>query len=911
MLIVHSSREEEQELADLLGKISDYQGIPAGLCCTQDSDQWLATVKERAIETRAHLVLVDRSCVSEKQRWERLQQELAPVQCVMCVGATIGAQRAMHAFLDRLWLAPPLRRKRYLASPLGAAVDRAFKGLRAPFQSQSIVGKPHLEAAARRIGVTLDEIEELLAYLFPDAAELHIGALYTQGPSRSIARGRSALLTVSVDRRVDQVLKLAPREKVMREATNYSKFVEGRLIGTRHAVLARSTVLWNVGGLVYSLIGSGERVPPPFSSFFQAQNPQSDRIARAVREVFGAWSRHYSGHYLADRPQATEQPLFVQYNEVWGNKLGGRLEALRSALLPLPTKFGFLPHPVPWLSENAEKSATVLMRKAVTHGDLHGDNILVDDDGHCWLLDFERTGAGPILQDFAELENDILTRLTDIPLEEFFALCVGLVEPARPDASIVSAIRKYVPGNRPFSPKALAAVETLIELRPLAKEHTRYEDSRELLWGLLLNAIYALSLSLEQGGEDEQEQVRRNRLLILSAVICQRLSRWTDYARAPNWPPREWEGILSPGGQVRQPPEHSSHAVGERLELRVTVEDRRLTPILHGSGYSFRTCDDIMLQREPREILGRIFDTLSFLVRRSPNLGSNDQETLDTIGYNLYDELFRSDLKREYESFRNSRLGLVIVSDDPWIPWEVVKPYGSNWTDPHLCEKFFLTRWLSGGAAPIHMSPNKAVIVRPPDNLRAAEQELEYFASLPMASNGLVQSVVHLEAKSDVLNSFRAGDVNLYHFACHGNFDQSDPNEPRLRLRDGSLAPSDITGMVKFGLERAKPIVFLNACHSGRIEFGLTRLGGWATRFIEAGASTFIGTLWEVNDQLAAIFAIEFYNRLLGINNLEQQALAQAVHGARMVIKERAPTNPTWLAYVVYGDPNARVVRPT
>lgn len=206
------------------------------------------------------------------------------------------------------------------------------------------------------------------------------------------------------------------------------------------------------------------------------------------------------------------------------------------------------------------------------------------------------------------------------------------------------------------------------------------------------------------------------------------------------------------------------------------------------------------------------------------------------------------------------------------------------------------------------MAANKVVIVRPPDNLRAAERELEYLANLPSVSNGLVTSVVHLDKKEDVLESFRAAGANIYHFACHGNFDQSDPNESRLRLKDGALTPRDITGAVKIGLRGAKPIVFLNACHSGRMDFGLTRLGGWAQRFIEAGASAFIGTLWEVNDQLAADFAIEFYNRLLGIVT-EQQTLGHAAHGARMLIKGKASSNPTWLAYVVYGDPNARVVR--
>ena len=44
----------------------------------------------------------------------------------------------------------------------------------------------------------------------------------------------------------------------------------------------------------------------------------------------------------------------------------------------------------------------------MTHGDLHGDNLLVDKE-HAWAIDFEHTGSGHILRDFAELEVDILS----------------------------------------------------------------------------------------------------------------------------------------------------------------------------------------------------------------------------------------------------------------------------------------------------------------------------------------------------------------------------------------------------------------------------------------------------------------------------------------------------------------------
>ena len=121
------------------------------------------------------------------------------------------------------------------------------------------------------------------------------------------------------------------------------------------------------------------------------------------------------------------------------------------------------------------------------------------------------------------------------------------------------------------------------------------------------------------------------------------------------------------------------------------------------------------------------------------------------------------------------------------------------------------------------------------------------------------------------------------------------------------MRPSQIIGVKQAGLRRSKPVVFLNACHSGETGFALTRLGGWAQRFVDAGASAFIGSLWEINDELAAKFAVEFYNRLWGLAGHDPMPLGQAFHEARMVIKETDPANPTWLAYVLYGDPNGSV----
>lgn len=260
---------------------------------------------------------------------------------------------------------------------------------------------------------------------------------------------------------------------------------------------------------------------------------------------------------------------------------------------------------------------------------------------------------------------------------------------------------------------------------------------------------------------------------------------------------------------------------------------------------------------------------------------------------------------------------LLITSDEPWIPWELIRPaeYDRSgkrlYDDPFLCETFVVARWLAGRGAPDRLVLKNGAVVVPPDNLQAVQQEANYLRSL-YRRRWDFQIGAPLTSIAEVEERFVAGETDFFHFACHGNFDVQDPNESRLKLADGYLRPSQVVGAKQSGLRRARPFIFLNACYTGNVGFSLTGLGGWAEKFLAAGASAFVGTLWEISDSLAALFAVEFYNRLWGIGAQPStrpvpQPLGQAFHGARMAVRQADPANPTWLAYVLYGDPKAMV----
>ncbi len=395
----------------------------------------------------------------------------------------------------------------------------------------------------------------------------------------------------------------------------------------------------------------------------------------------------------------------------------------------------------------------------------------------------------------------------------------------------------------------------------------------------------------------------------------------------------EETGIHKIAGVTMQEIELASPVRGQQvappeLELRIIMsEDRKtLSYILHApvtGEYNFRPVGRVTLENDPLTVMQPSFDKLNTWARRSvttrtPTETAQAKRQFETMGQDLYEQLFRdTPFKTEiYPAIRETYKGkgLLIKSNDLWFPWEMLRPYHDVdgvpvYNDPPLCEQFQISRWFEGRGTPDQVLMKRGVWIVPPDNLQAAKAESDYFVEL---NRSQWQVALHgpLETTFAVEDEFSAGDTQFFHFICHGNFNPANPDDSKLKLADDNLTPKSLSGPRGGGLRRARPLVFLNACFSGQVGAGLTYLGGWAEAFYDAGVSAFIGSLWEINDVLAAQFARAFYDRLWGLGAFvgQPQPLGQAFHEARLAIRDADPANPTWLAYVLYGDPYGQVI---
>lgn len=297
-------------------------------------------------------------------------------------------------------------------------------------------------------------------------------------------------------------------------------------------------------------------------------------------------------------------------------------------------------------------------------------------------------------------------------------------------------------------------------------------------------------------------------------------------------------------------------------------------------------------------------------------------EELMARGARLFDELLPEEVQSALWKHRNTIEAVQVFSDDPFIPWELLylkqpgKPAKPG--NGFLVEKGMF-RWLSKTGETRHAPTTlrlrgtafRHVIPRYPSQsghaLPGAQDEKKLLESIFSAKAISASS----RAVKKALSSPDSFDI--LHFACHGladsdsilnasllmkgDLDNGDYKEDRLSMEWLSQF-ADLHSESSSG-----PLIFLNACQTGRQGYSLTGTGGFAQAFLESGAGAFIGAHWSIGDRPALKFSETLYESLLD----DGDAMIDAVRRARDAARNNKEV--TWLAYTVYADPFARVIK--
>lgn len=311
------------------------------------------------------------------------------------------------------------------------------------------------------------------------------------------------------------------------------------------------------------------------------------------------------------------------------------------------------------------------------------------------------------------------------------------------------------------------------------------------------------------------------------------------------------------------------------------------------------------LRSEPRAYLADLFGAVESLRLDSADDREIAALKMESKGADLLQKLVPRDLQRKLWSLRD-RVATVLVQTDEEttpIPWELLRlrdADGVGDDGPFLCEAFELTRWLPRVPWVTRFPLGRPALVAPSSSgLKSASRERDDLRDL-LGRHGRLAEYVPAQFRA-LRRHLASGVHGSWHFTGHGLARETqDADQWQLGL-DGKepFRPEDLQAGV---LRTVKPLVFLNACRTGRHGLSLTAVGGWSSRFLTAGAGAFVGCHWSVPDDRAAEFAVDFYRRFL-----EGAPLGRAMREARLELRRRHAGDPTWLAYTLFAHPLAAV----
>jgi hypothetical protein len=255
------------------------------------------------------------------------------------------------------------------------------------------------------------------------------------------------------------------------------------------------------------------------------------------------------------------------------------------------------------------------------------------------------------------------------------------------------------------------------------------------------------------------------------------------------------------------------------------------------------------------------------------------------------------------------------VTDEPYIPWELMRVSDAARAPGVKAEilaiRHSVGRWLSIESA--RLSQNiRAWNVAVAASDYAAAQRVPRPRQLPWAAKEKALLVADYSARevplvSGELKKFlERGGAQVLHFACHGTMLVSNPMGSALIMED----PDDLKATmvnrqeVREGIGAGRPLIFLNACEVGGAASALSLVAGFPNAFLYAGAAAVVSPLWVVADDTALEIAREFYQAVLVAP--PQTTLGSVMRTIRKRWAEKG--NLTYLAYVLYGDPLARIV---
>lgn len=334
------------------------------------------------------------------------------------------------------------------------------------------------------------QVRDLFGKLFVDARSLYVSKLKPGLTGAAVVRVQP---TWNGGLGRSYVAKIGRCDKVETESRHYEANVKHFLPANS---VAQADVAYSrhLGALLYTFAEKEGVALKEFDEYYQRSQP--DIIIESLRTLFLQTYKYWFANperVLVDVPS-----LYYEAFQLDRKKLIGRIQIVLPKFDPEAKYVQLTPgkepvlNPVAWLDTH-EQECVIQVHKCITHGDLTGRNMMVDESGKCWLIDFYRTQKSHILRDFVILETDIKYRLMSLlSLTDFLHFEEALLEADRQDQPPI------LPPT--FTKDTRKAAEVIFALRQLAHHYARSfntqtdEARKEYLLSQLMGTLNVVRL---------------------------------------------------------------------------------------------------------------------------------------------------------------------------------------------------------------------------------------------------------------------------------------------------------------------------------------------------------------------------------------------------------------------------------
>lgn len=364
--------------------------------------------------------------------------------------------------------------------------------------------------------ILVDQVQDLFGKLFAKAQRLFVMKLRPGLTGAAVTRVQP---TWPQGIGPAYVAKISRKEKVRIEQLNYENHV-AHFLPPNMTTQVDVAYTKDLGALLYRFADGQFRKLTEFDDYYKHHSAKA--VAQSIHNLFyntgQYWYKNDMVRRLADLPQ-----LYYDAFTLTEAKLVQRTQEIVPDFAPAaPTLF--LPdakveivNPLFWLTEKREECAMPVFQ-CITHGDLTGRNIMVNEEGQCWLIDFYRTRPSHILRDFVIFESDIKYRLlTDkVTVPQFLTLERALLTDKKElsGADLPPALVKVYQVIK-------ALHKTAFEL--LRDANGQNDDTRkEYLISLLMATLNVVRLR-------HITPPRKQQALLAAALLCNELDRLSGY----------------------------------------------------------------------------------------------------------------------------------------------------------------------------------------------------------------------------------------------------------------------------------------------------------------------------------------------------------------------------------------------